>query len=192
MIKLECTDVCAILCVNMTRLSCVLYKCDFITNALQRILSLYTVYIPLYTAYIPFKRIYRHHHHRNDRRHHHHCHEHHHHHPSFIIIIIIIHQHHHRFSYPPSYMTLSLASLSTIPLWWLCPESVKWLYSAGKGEQGREILEKLAQQKGVKLPDSIELDLPKDEPKTDGADEKLLLEEKNGGGGKVQRDRDQQ
>ena len=82
-------------------------------------------------------------------------------------------------------MTLSLASLSTIPLWWLCPESVKWLYSAGKGEQGREILEKLAQQKGVKLPDSIELDLPKDEPKTDGADEKLLLEEKNGGGGKV-------
>ena len=74
-------------------------------------------------------------------------------------------------------MTLSIASLSTIPFWWLCPESIKWLYSAGKAEQGRQILEKLAKQKNVKLPDSIETELPA-EKTADGAGEKLLVEEK--------------
>ena len=37
-------------------------------------------------------------------------------------------------------------------------------------------MEKLAKQKNVKLPDSIELELPAE--KKEGADEKLLLEEK--------------
>ena len=78
-------------------------------------------------------------------------------------------------------MTLSIASLSTIPFWWLCPESVKWLYSAGKAEQGRQILEQLARQKNVKLPDVIVTDLPADDGKEgekDDADNKLLVEEK--------------
>lgn len=69
------------------------------------------------------------------------------------------------------YMTLSIASLLTIPLWWLCPESIKWLYSAGREVEGRKILEKLAKQKNVKLPDSIETELP---PK-EGSDEKPLM-----------------
>ena len=74
------------------------------------------------------------------------------------------------------YMTLSICSLLTIPFWWLCPESIKWLYSAGREAEGRKILETIAKQKNIsKLPDAIETELPSEE--SAGPDEKLLMKE---------------
>jgi MFS family permease len=76
------------------------------------------------------------------------------------------------------YMAISIGSLLTIPLWWLCPESVKWLYSAGKEERGRKILEDMAKYKNKTIPTDIHTALTDDDgvetdPLVEGSENKV-------------------
>jgi len=68
------------------------------------------------------------------------------------------------------YMALSIAALATIPFWWLCPESIKWLYTVNKDE-GLKLFEKLAKAKNVDLPENLTIET---QLKTDETKEKLI------------------
>ncbi|XP_072028296.1 organic cation/carnitine transporter 2-like [Amphiura filiformis] len=50
---------------------------------------------------------------------------------------------------------ISVICLIGVPLWWLTPESARWLISRGQIEEAEEILKKMAKFNGIKIPNSF-------------------------------------
>ncbi|XP_022108721.1 organic cation transporter protein-like isoform X1 [Acanthaster planci] len=52
-------------------------------------------------------------------------------------------------------LAITLPSLLTIPLWWIIPESARWLISRGRVHEAETILQKIARFNKVDLPDGV-------------------------------------
>ncbi|XP_059207127.1 solute carrier family 22 member 4-like [Centropristis striata] len=67
-------------------------------------------------------------------------------------------------------LALSLPGLAYIPLWWLLPESPRWLLSQGRVEEAEAVMRKAAKLNKVHAPGVIFKDYSVNETKTDSKD----------------------